>query len=167
MDDYTRFLSNRGKDCHYGQLREELVGYAKKLGMGEHDAEDKVHSVLVKAWDTWGVRGAIELSLPYLKVMLKNLWLDGKRITKKEENWEESSLHAEPSEDEEGKEELAALEQALKKHKYGYIVLQMEERRLRSIKELAPYVNQKKEKLYKRYQKLLKDLKREFSPERG
>ncbi len=167
MDNKTRYLSNKGKDRHYGHLREELVVYARKLGMSEYDAEDQVHSVLVKAWETWGVREAIDLSLPYLKVMLKNLWLDGKRVTRKEEIWEENSLPSIARTEEEGQEKLTALEHALKKHKYGYIVLKMEERRLQSIKELAPYVNQKKEKLYKRYQKLLKDLKAEFSQERG
>lgn len=135
--------------------------------MKDPEAEDTVHATLLKAWERKGILQVLEMDLPYLKVMLKNLWLDGKRADRKEEAWEESPIPSEPSEDEEGKERLAALEQALKKHKYGYIVLQMEERRLRSIKELAPYVNEKKEKLYKRYQKLMKDLKAEFSKGRG
>lgn len=160
-------MSDTGTDRHYYQIRTELVAYARKLGMCDQEAEDKVHAALLKAWDKKGVLGTLELGLPYLKTMVKNLWIDAKRGDRKDLWPDEEFVHQEPTCQENGDELLDLLEMALEKHKYGYIILEMEKRKLRSIKELAPYVNQKKEKLYKRYQKLVRDLKKEFVREKG
>lgn len=133
--------------------------------MGSHDAEDIVHSVLLKAWEREDIATPLELSTPYLKVMVKNLWIDGKRGDRTDLWPEEEFVHSEKAVREEEKELLDRLELALEKHKYGYIILEMEKRGLRRVKELAPFANEKKGKLYKRYQKLVKDLRAELLEE--
>lgn len=133
--------------------------------MGPHDAEDMVHAILLKTWERVDIATPLELGLPYLKVMIKNLWIDGKRGNRTDLWPDEEFLHLEKEIREEGKELLGRLELALEKHRYGYIILEMEKRGLRRIKELAPFVNEKKGKLYKRYQKLVRDLRAELLEE--
>ncbi|MFB6258473.1 MAG: hypothetical protein ABEH38_07250 [Flavobacteriales bacterium] len=157
--------SETNRRCH--QIRKELIAFAKSLGMEANEAEDQVHSALLRILEQEGERFPTRLNPAYLKVMVKNLWLDRKRADKTEKRPNEAFVRFTETIRSQEEELLLGLEEALKEHKYGYIILEMEKRNIRTIKQLAPYVNQKKEKLYNRYQKLVRDLKTRYSLERG
>lgn len=140
-----------------------LVRYAMYLGYCLEEAEDITHQVLLKALEKGMLEEPENVNLPYLKKMVKNRFLDERKFKQRFSDDPDFLQMAEYlPDDNEDKSILEAVRSQLEHQKYGYIILEMEKRNIKKVKDLAPYTNEKKDKLYKRYQKLLKDLKNQF-----
>ena len=145
-------------------LRSVLLDYAISLGCSKGEAADIVHDCILKAFEKRILETSESTRLPYLRKMVKNRFIDEQRsrLTLMEDTEILRVSDYTPEKDEDYKALLAEIGKFLEKHKYGYIIYEKERRGVKSIKDLAPYTNEKPDKLYKRYQKLLKDLEAYF-----
>ena len=136
-------------------IRKNLVNHALAIGCKPNEAEDVVDEVMLKV-----LSGKVNsITLPYLKTMVRNQWIDWKRgCSKLVEEPDFEALAECLADKSETDPRIERVRSFLERHPYGYIVLEMERRDLKRLKDLAPYTNEKADKLYKRYQKLLKDL---------
>jgi hypothetical protein len=142
-------------------IRQELIEYLVRLGAPYDEAKDITQYVLLKAYEKQFEQIGSKPFMPYLKRMAKNRFIDNRRsrltLIEDAEIMKMADFLPEERED---KALLENLSDALERHKYGYIIHEMEKRGVKKIKELAPYTNEKAETLYKRYQKLVKDLEK-------
>ena len=140
-------------------LRHQLMRYALTLGMQKEDASDIVQNILLKALQKGFLETEEQIHLPYFKKMIKNNFIDQKRTRLTLYDDPQISCLSDDFTDEQEENALhKETESFLENHKYGYIIFEMEKRNIKHIKYLAPYTNEKAETLYKRYQKLVKDL---------
>lgn len=144
----------------FKNLRHQLMTYAFSLGCQKENASDIVHDVLLKAFQKGFLETEEKIQLPYMKKMVKNHFIDQKRSRLTLFGCTEILRIADdlPAEQEE-KDIHYKIEGFLENHRYGYIIFEMERRNIKHVKDLAPYTNEKANKLYNRYQKLVKDLK--------
>lgn len=151
-------------DSNYiSTLRKQLVTYARGLGCSADEATDVVQDVMLKAIEKELVEYRNTGNLPYLKTMVKNRFIDLRRqkLTVLEDANIMQKVDYQPDE----RKDKALLEEIgnlIDNHKYGYIIHEMQKRGVHKIKNLAPYTNEKAQTLYKRYQKLVKDLKKQL-----
>lgn len=143
-------------------IRKKLIAYLMALGCSQANAEDLIHDVLIKAFEKERTENLRSINYLYLKRMAKNQWLNQKKawskFNEKVNAWDMGDNI--PDQVEELNDDLVErMHYFIDKHKFGYIVREMEKRELKHVKYLAPQLNEKAEKLYKRYQKLVRDLK--------
>lgn len=147
----------------FERIREDLIGYLVQKGAAKDEAEDITQHVLLKAYEKQFEQTGSRPFMPYLKRMAKNRFIDNRRcqpiLMEDAEIMKIADFLSDSNEDEALLEKVS---DCLEGHKYGYIIYEMKKRNVKKIKELAPYTNEKAETLYKRYQRLIKDLKEEL-----
>ncbi len=148
----------------FERIREDLIGYLVQKGAAKDEAEDITQHVLLKAYEKQFKQIGSVTFRPYLRRMAKNHFIDNRRrwqptLMEDAEIMKMADFLPDSIED---KALLKKVSDCLEGHKYGYIIYEMKKRNLKKIKELAPYTNEKAKTLYKRYQRLIKDLKEEL-----
>lgn len=140
-----------------------MINYARGLSCSADEAADLVQDVMLKAIEKEFLESSNTCKLPYLKTVVKNRFID--QLRQKMTLLEDTNIVQKANYQSDEQQDKALLEQVgelIDKHKYGYIIHEMQKREVHKIKDLAPYTNEKAQTLYKRYQKVVKDLKTEI-----